>query len=189
MRIHALLAATVALALSAGCESSMRQADVPDDGERAANEQIVRTLFDQDVRNAIVAERTVYPYHFDPDHSSLNELGERQVEVLAPAHRGPRVRISVLRGDADAALYDARVQAVRQRLVASGRDPATLTITEDAPGGRGISSKSVVEFMQQRENGDSASGEYTEPTRNGMSQSTNKSTGGSPYPTRQGTGR
>jgi hypothetical protein len=152
MKPHLILAAAV---LAAGCQQPQQTTQVdPIQQEAEHDENATRSAFDQDVHNAIVLQRVVYEHHFNPSTASLNDLGMRQIKVLAEAYHADPVRISVLRGDASNELYEKRVQAVREQLVHNGVDVAKVALGDDMPGGPGIPSEYIwISYKQALEGG------------------------------------
>ena len=57
------------------------------DERRASNTKMVNWLQDESVINAIVRQKTLFPYHFVPDTPLLTKLGERDLTVLASHYR------------------------------------------------------------------------------------------------------
>ncbi len=142
MRYPLIAAGSLLLPLAlAGCQSDNNA----DDGEQ--NSMMIKFAQDQNVRNGIVSQRTVYPYHFEPGTAAFTDLGDRAVEMLAGAYRGVPVEINVIRGDASPDLYRLRVQAVRQKLLDAGLNASALTLSDGLPGGPGIPSEYVADFL------------------------------------------
>jgi len=102
-----------------------------------ADMQIVDGVRDSGVRAAIVAQHTLYPYHFVSDSDALNELGHRDVTVLATHLRGVASgKINIRRGEEmPASLYDARVASVRKMLQEQEVNADRVQITDGTPGG------------------------------------------------------
>src|SRR4051812_41982609 len=100
-----ILTAAAALLAVAGCQHKAADASAdrtPD--ERTLNTLMVQSAYDQNERNAIVTERTIYGHHFRPASAELNDLGLRQVRVLADAYHDDAVHVNVARADASDAL-------------------------------------------------------------------------------------
>jgi outer membrane protein OmpA-like peptidoglycan-associated protein len=51
--------------------------------QRLANEMLATAFTDESIENGIITERTIFPYHFVTNTGYLNELGERDLRVLA----------------------------------------------------------------------------------------------------------
>lgn len=102
-------------------------------------------------RNGIVAQRTIYPYDFEPDGSRLNELGRYRVSVLASALRGGTgpMEMNVRRVDESDPLYKARVASVQEAMRTAGVDVSRLTIGDGLPGGDGASADRAMRALQR----------------------------------------
>lgn len=101
------------------------------------------------LRQAILSQSTLYPYHFVHGGDDLNDLGWRDLEILAAhfvAHGGS---LGVRRGDASVALYDARLEAVETALAATGVEPGRVRLSDRGPGGAGISSERMLEVLER----------------------------------------
>ena len=153
---------TTALALSAaavigggggGCKSSDQQHDVQVDqsiDHREQNRMLVRWTLAENVYNGVAAERAVYPKDFDPGTAVLNRLGVQRAQILADASRNSTAPIVVLRGDAPDELFDARIAAVRQELIAAGLKAEQITLAKDIPVGGGAlpSDRALLQYQR-----------------------------------------
>jgi len=144
IQVTALIAACLA---SAGCQHGSTP---PVDDQRGPfNAWVVETLDDEAVSNAIITQRTLYPYHFVTNAAELNELGERDVKVLAGYFRKHPGQVNIRRGAEGEGVYDARVSAVRAALVLGGVDAATVKVSGGLPGGDGVPSRRAVEVGER----------------------------------------
>lgn len=105
------------------------------------------------LNRAIIVQRTLYPYHFEVDSAALNDLGLRDLLVLADYFEEHPGDINLHRGDAPFALYAARTASVLQELTAAGLEPDRVGVVESAPGGDGISSQRLVRILEKGEDG------------------------------------
>ncbi len=75
----------------AGCSTWMtgyyRPMQQSPEQRRLANATMVSWLFEDSITNGIVSQRTIFPYHFLADTAQLNELGERDLHVLATYYK------------------------------------------------------------------------------------------------------
>ena len=138
--------AVLASFVCAGCGSKPRpqeatEVHVPD--QRVTNEQTVEMNFRQQARNAAAMGGTVYPHHFVINDAKLTMVGQRQLNALLPRNEIEPVRISVPRGTASDALYEARLQTVRDHFAAAGYGEERLALVDELPGGEGIWSDRV----------------------------------------------
>jgi len=146
MRPFALiLAASFSLA-ALGCN----QPEWPTPDRTVQHRWLINTYHDDAIRNGVLAQHTLAPHHFQPFGAELNELGERDLDILATHYSRHPGRLNVRRGDADDALYDARVKAVRDALAGGGVDVARVQIADELPGGEGLVSEQVVVILEKK---------------------------------------
>lgn len=138
LTICALLAAALA-----GCEITERH-------QREVNTQIMQSVSDRAIQNAIVAQQTIYPYHFVADGPSLNDLGRCELAVLAAHYREHPGMLNVRQGSTPPDLYQARVKAVSDALAEAGVPAERVRIADDMPGGAGMSSQHVLKVIEGR---------------------------------------
>jgi type IV pilus biogenesis protein CpaD/CtpE len=126
------MAAAVAL-LATACASNPPSAQDDPLADRRSDLASVDTTRDTGIRDAILTEHTIYPYHFETGTALLNSLGERDLAVLADNYRqnGSGV-ISLRRGDASDELYAARTLAIKSALTHLGVTADNVKI-DDAP--------------------------------------------------------
>jgi hypothetical protein len=155
------MAAAVAL-LAAACSSNTAQTDDAL-SEKGADLRSVDTTRDTGIRDAILEQHTIYPYHFETDTALLNSLGDRDLAVLADNFRqnGNGV-ISLRRGDASDELYAARTLAVKNALTQLGVTADNVKIGDDAAAGEGAVGNDVAAILKadaaRRDAGSSGSG-------------------------------
>ncbi len=137
--------------LLAGCGGKRVHDDAPFGSSGAA---MVQMLNNESVDNGILAQHTLFPHHFVVNAAKLNELGRRDLGVLARHFVTAPGQVNVRRGTASATLYEARVATVRQRMVEAGVDPERITITSDLPGGSGMPSDFVLYVLEAMTGGD-----------------------------------
>lgn len=124
-------------------------------GQQGANESemhrlIVQSIRDAGINNAIVTQRTLYPYHFVADGPELNELGKRDLGVLAVHFKEQPGSLSVRRGSASEGLYSSRLSTVRDMLVQAGVDGQRIAMTDSLPGGAGMPADLVLQISRGR---------------------------------------
>lgn len=140
-------AALVCLTLGvAACRSSSFDHEGP---VGARNLWVNEHIRQASLREAILTQSTLYPYHFVVGSDELNSLGWRDMEILAPhfvAHGGT---LSVRRGDASQELYAERLQRVETALAAAGVEAGRVRVTDSAPGGPGITSEGVLQVLEK----------------------------------------
>lgn len=134
----------IAPLLLAACQQAPPPAE-PFDQRAAMNTWMIRQYTQDSVNKAIISQHTLQPYHFRPAAAMLNELGDRDLNVLAAHYQTTPGRLNVRRGEADDALYEARVAYVMQALEQAGVDVNRVTVEDDLPGGPGlVSERSLV---------------------------------------------
>jgi hypothetical protein len=139
-----ILAAGAAMA---GCQNKYGTTPIHDD-RGAYNAWTIEAVNDGAVRNATLAQHTLYPYHFVEFSDQLNDLGRRDVHVLATHYRRYPGEVNIRRGGEAASLYDARVRSVAEALRVAGVAPETIRIGDGMPGGDGNPSDRVIAIMQ-----------------------------------------
>lgn len=140
IRLTTLVVATM-LALAAGCS------DNPPPSKLDASKVdpwLVEMPNDIAIRNAIVRQQTIYPYHFVVGGATLNDLGRSDAAVLAAHYKAYPGRLSIRRGDAPKELYDARVKEVLLVLSQCGVAMNRASIIDAPAGGDGITSERVL---------------------------------------------
>jgi hypothetical protein len=138
--------------------------------ERAADVLMANTYSDAAIDNAILAQHTLFPYHFVNDGAALNELGRRDLGVMAAHYKEHPGTLNVHRGDASAALYADRLAEVRKVLIKAGVKEKRITIADGLPGGEGMASEQVLKILT-REAKESSKASYTMPSMGTSGQS------------------
>lgn len=138
----------------AGCEENEMKG--PDEG--AVNSRLINSYNDTAVQNAIVSQHTLYAYHFVPDGPQLNELGERDLAVLAHHFARNGGSLNIRRHDIPAELYQARVNTVRERLREAGIDAERVRVSDGMPGGSGMPSEHVLVILEGKGQSAAAAG-------------------------------
>ena len=149
MRFRYRIAICLTCGLLAGC--SEQQTTNHNDGN--LNVELVNTLNNIAVENAIITQHTLYPYHFTTNAAQLNELGQRDLAVLArhfAAHPGT---LNIQRQNVPNDLYEARVTHVLSGLKAAGVDAARISVSEGMPGGSGMPAEQVMTILQRTTDG------------------------------------
>lgn len=106
-------------------------------------------LLGASMQRAIVAQSALFPYHFRPDAAELNELGRRDLAVLAAHLGGTDGVLAVSRGTASPELHEARVRSVLAALEAAGLPRERLTVRDGLPGGDGASAVRILEVLRR----------------------------------------
>ena len=144
MKLTRILAPALVALTATGCNSPETEANMP-----GLNNSLAITSFrEAQINKAIIVQRTLYPYHFVTDTAELTKLGHRDLAVLAGYYSKHSGTINVRRGDATQVLYDQRVAAIIESLVAKGVAQGQLTVVDRFPAGDGIPSERVVKILE-----------------------------------------
>jgi hypothetical protein len=101
------------------------------------------------LRQAVLSQSTLYPYHFVVGAAELNELGWRDMEILAAHYALHGGGLSVRRGDAGEELYGERLRSVELALAAAGVEPGRVRISDALPGGAGTTAERMLEVLER----------------------------------------
>ena len=145
MRRYGVLAVCLVCSLVVGCQENVHESQ----GDRNLDVELVNSLNNLGVENAIIGQHTIYPYHFVSNGEELNELGLRDLSVLASHFATHEGTLNVRRGQTTPELYEARVTHVMEALTKAGVDTGRMGIADGMPGGAGMPSERVVTIMQQ----------------------------------------
>jgi hypothetical protein len=102
------------------------------------------------IEAGIVAQHTLYPHHFVSNGAELNELGMRDVCVLADHYKDNPGSLNVRRNGTPAELYKQRVATVSAMLTSLGVDTDRVHMSGSLPGGDGISSERVLVILAEK---------------------------------------
>jgi hypothetical protein len=139
MRSYGAVTFLLACCLAAGCQEDNAKFK-PD---KSVDHALVNTLNNIGVENAIIAQHTLYSYHFVANGAELNDLGKRDLGVLARHFVQHPGILDVQRGDATEDLYQKRVTFAVSGFQAAGVDTSRIVIAEGMPGGSGMPSEHV----------------------------------------------
>jgi hypothetical protein len=140
-----LAMSVVCAILFCGCQE---QQAGPTVDESQVNRKIVDTYSDLMIQNAVIAQHTLYPYHFVNNSPLLNSLGERDLAVLIQHFQENPGQLTVQQGKTDAILYQSRAQTVYEKLLAGGISDSKIKIVSGMPGGDGMQSNAVIEILE-----------------------------------------
>jgi hypothetical protein len=131
--------------LLAGCEEEATEGKA----SKNLDVELVNTLNNIGVENAIITQHTLYPYHFVTDGEKLNDLGQGDFAVLAKHFKEHPGLLNIRRGEASDALYEARVASVMAGLKETGVETSRVSVSDAMPGGTGMPSERVVTILQK----------------------------------------
>lgn len=145
MRTSGVVAICLVCGMMSGCEEDARTG-----ADKRFDKELVRTLNNVAVENAIITQHTLYPYHFVADGEMLNGLGQRDFAVLARHFAEHPGLLNIRQGEGTSPeLYKTRVAAVTSRLKEAGIEPGRVSVTDGMPGGPGTRSERVVTILQK----------------------------------------
>lgn len=108
----------------------------------------VEATNDAAIRNAIIRQRTLFPYQFEPNGVDLNNLGQRDATVLASHFKSYPGQLNIRRGRESEELYDKRVKRVVGYLDRAGVQTQRISIKDLPAGGDGMSSALVILILE-----------------------------------------
>jgi len=144
-----ITAAVLFCIIVTGCGQSVEQG--PD--KHLINSRLINSYNDTAIENAVIAQHTLFPYHFVQNGAELNELGQRDLAVLTGHFMKHPGRLNIRRHDIPAELYEARVNLVRERLQQAGINVERMNISDGMPGGSGMASERVLVILEDKAQG------------------------------------
>ena len=155
MRQYLIASMGILCMVLTGCEQEQVE---PKPNERLVNAKLIESVNNLAIENAIVSQHTLFPYHFVQNGAELNELGQRDLAVLANhflEHAGP---VNVRKGSVSAELYEARVNHVLDALKQAGVEAERIAISDGMPGGSGMPSENVVKILEKAQEAPATAG-------------------------------
>ena len=131
---------SILIAAAAGCNPQ------PED-RRQQNIWLRESISDTAINQAIIAQYSLFPYHFISNSPMLNELGRHDLDVLASHFSQHPGDLNVRQGDVETALYEARVATVIDALAGAGVDRDRITVVDSLPGGEAMTSERVLNIL------------------------------------------
>ena len=138
--------------LIVGCQKNMDEGP----NKHLINSQLVNSYNDIAMQNAIVTQHTLFPYHFVTNGAELIELGRRDLAALTSHFMNHAGHLNIRRQNTPADVYEARVNLVHARLQEAGIDMKRMSISDDIPGGTGITSERILVILEQPSKGASS---------------------------------
>ena len=139
-----------------GCQEEQADQNTVDTSE--VNRKIVDTYSDLAIQNAIIAQHTLYPYHFVNNSAQLNGLGERDLTVLIQHFQKNPGQLILQQGGTESLLYQSRAQTVYEKLLAGGIPDEKIRIADGMPGGNGMASNAMIEIFETERTTDMSQG-------------------------------
>jgi len=149
MKLGMIIMTVLFCILTIGCQENMEESP----NKHLINSQLVNSYNDIAMQNAIVTQHTLFPYHFVTDGAELNELGRRDLAALTSHFMNHAGHLNIRRQNTPADIYEARVNMVHARLQEAGIDMERMSISDDMPGGSGITSERILVILEQKSKG------------------------------------
>jgi hypothetical protein len=127
-----------------GCNDTPKQTV----NEGQMNAGLINAYNDTAMENAIIAQHSLYPYHFVNNSEQLNELGRRDLSILAKHFKDNPGELDINRDGISESLYKARLAYVAGQLKKDGVDISKLAISDGLPGGSGMASSDVLQIKE-----------------------------------------
>jgi len=145
MRLKEIFAMSlIGAVMFCGCQE---QQAGPTVDQSQVDRKIVDTYSDLMIQNAVIAQHTLYPYHFVNNSAQLNGLGERDLAALVQHFQENPGQITVQQGKTEPLLYQSRAQTVYEKLLVGGIPDNKIKIVSGMPGGDGIQSNAIIEIL------------------------------------------
>ena len=139
-----------------GCQEQQADTNTLDTSE--VNKKIVDTYSDLAIQNAIIAQHTLYPYHFVNNGAQLNGLGQRDLSVLVQHFQDNPGQLILQQGGTESLLYQSRAQTVYEKLLQGGIPDEKIRIADGMPGGNGMASNAIIEILETEKTTDMSQG-------------------------------
>ncbi len=152
MKLCMMIMTVLFCILTIGCQENMDEGP----NKHLINSQLIKSYNDIAMQNAILSQHTLFPYHFVTNGAELNELGKKDLAALTSHFMNHAGHLNVRRQNTPADIYEARVNMVHARLQEAGIDMERMSISDDMPGGSGITSERILVILEQPSKGASS---------------------------------
>ncbi|MCE5228585.1 hypothetical protein LLG95_03185 [bacterium] len=136
-----------AILLASGCKEWSKPTVADDQRDR----RVVVSLIDEQAAQAIQRQRAIYPFYFITGTAELNDLGRRDLIVLADIQRQSPGVVHVYRDREAPGLHAARLRAIREFFENEGVPVGRVRFDEGWPGGDGEGAEAVVHTLMKPE--------------------------------------
>ena len=147
IRLLCASAILAAMSILGGCQDAI---SMDPESDAALDISLAESARSRPIKEAVIAHHVLYPYHFVSNAAELNELGLRDVAIMAEHFSNHPGSINIRRQDMPAALFQARVEAVCQALGKDNVDIKRIVIEDTLPAGDGMDSQRVLRIMAER---------------------------------------
>ncbi len=146
MRTSFLLGLIVLQTTGSGCATAP---SIAEENPAALHGAMLAAYKSEAVETAVIRQRTIYSYQFTTETAELNELGWRDINILANHFRKHSGTLNVQRGDVSTKLYQARGESVLAALRQAGVASDRVSLADGLPGGDGIASWRVLIIQEE----------------------------------------
>ncbi|MFH1371881.1 MAG: hypothetical protein ABII09_11440 [Planctomycetota bacterium] len=112
------------------------------------NAGLITAFNDTAMENAIIAQHTLYPYHFVNNSDQLNELGRRDLAILSKHFKEHPGQLNMSGDGVNETLYQERITYIVGQLKKDGIDTSNIIISDGMPGGSGMASNDVLQIKE-----------------------------------------
>ena len=152
MKLSMIIMTVLFCILTIGCQENMEEGP----NKHLTNSRLVNSYNDIAMQNAVITQHTLFPYHFVTNGAELNELGRRDLAALTSHFMNHAGHLNVRRQNTPPDVYEARVNLVHARLQEAGIDMERVSISDDMPGGTGITSERILVILEKASKGASS---------------------------------
>ncbi len=143
MKMYIIITMCFPFLLLTGCVETMEKGH----DSHLLNSSLINSYNNMSIQNAIISQHTLYPYHFIKNGAELNELGNKDLMVLAKHFTKHPGGLNVRRDNISADLYQARIDFVLDRLKEENVDVERVGISDSMPGGSNMPSEKVLVIL------------------------------------------
>ena len=147
MKLCNIIIISLSCVLMVGCSETVQKSQNP----YLIEGELVNSYNDIALQNAIIAQHTLFPYHFVKNSAEINELGSRDFGVLVKHFTKNPGSLNIQRGDSSVDIYQARINLVLDGLKQAGIDTGQIYISDGMPGGSGMPSEKVITILEESE--------------------------------------
>jgi hypothetical protein len=144
MKLNIIISICLLLFLLAGCSEDMQKTQ----DTHALNSGLIESYSDISIKNAIISQHTLFPYHFVNNSSQLNELGDNDLIILIEHFMKNPGRLNIRQGEVSDEIYQARINLVLEKMKDAGIDRRKINVSDNMPGGSGMSSENVLVILE-----------------------------------------
>lgn len=150
MKLNIIISLFSLLLLLAGCSENMQKSE----DTHALNSELIESYSDISIKNAIISQHTLFPYHFVNNSVQLNELGDNDLTILIEHFIKNPGRLNIRQGKVSNEIYQARTNLVLEKMRDAGIDKKKVNISDDMSGGSGMSSENVLVVLENASKSD-----------------------------------